>query len=518
MTFFDKEDRNEKLNEGKLNDHGLSFIGDSTHQSQSEVGYKMDDFAFDTSTQHLKRPNLETAAKLQNASVVEPLNVVAGVAKSEPQHMFQDRKGMNSKNGDNSVTYLKIATKLMNDKDTTDNIDYFIPKQLENEATTTIPKEKNDYGFTDQNSEEEEEEEGDDLDSRYNESVSSSDKKLKKGGKKKSVRNKERVEDNKDMQDNGKSHNNGNKSNKAKQWNNANKSNNGNKWNKGEKEKKGSKEYNEANDDGEEILDNEHNYNEDNDHSYPSNSQNSQGSSVKSSSGKDDKNSFNENESVASEHEEKEGTELSGYVSRNKGSNGRSKSDAVDNPSAKDESGNGRKAGKDINRFGSSFESEKETRRKATSSSMIADDNENDSSESGFTSNGVELSMGIAKNDKSHRKMSNFNAKPKHSVRYSSPKGHWRKENSDNRFKANVEEMKTKGKQKALAHKHVSEVHVNGGSSKTISGAPEGYGKMNQHLFGLGSQYGKATCEWWTIHKSAWQKYCFRGKRDNKLS
>ena len=465
--FFDKEYRNGKQNEGKLNDNGLSFIGDSAHESEPVVGYKMDDFAFDTLKQQLKHPNLETGAKLQNTSGIEASNIAAGMAKSQPQHMFQDRKGMNSKNGDNSVTYLKMATKLMNDKDTTDNIDYFIPKQLESGATTAFSKEKNDYGFTDQNSEDK----GEDLDSRNNENVSSSAKKLKKGGRKKKFRNKERIEDNKDLQDNGKNHNNENK------------------WNKGEKENKGNKELTEANDDEEEIIDNKHNYNKDKAHSYSFNSRNSQSSSVKSSSGKDDNNQLTESESAARGHEEKV-TEVSGDVSTIMGSNGRSKPDASENSSEKEDSGNGRKAVKNTNGDGSSFESEEVAHHKAKSSPMIANENESDSNKSGFTSNGAEVSTGIARNDKHHRKVSNFSAKPTHSVKYSSPKGHWKKEKSDYKSTANVKEMKMKGKQKTLAHKHLSEVDDNDGSSNTF-GASEMSEEKNQHHFGSAANVEK---------------------------
>lgn len=170
--YLENEGRNDRLNEGRLSEQ--RFMGSGTLEKNAAVGYKMSDFAFDSKKEHQT-----VEGKLENATVIDAASFDAKISKIEPQHMFQDRKGMDSKNTDNSVTYMKIANKLMHDKDSTSDVDYFMPKQLESEAGSNYAKEKNDYGFTDET----EEEKNSKNENTGKKGVRNKEKKLNKGNK-----------------------------------------------------------------------------------------------------------------------------------------------------------------------------------------------------------------------------------------------------------------------------------------------------------------------------------------------
>ena len=147
--FLEKGGRNSRLNEGRVNDKSMKWFDGKTEESTPFVGYKMRDFQFGSQVNPSKLDQ-NNRQKVRNTTTVEPDSTISKNYEAKAKHMFQDRKGMNSKNGDNSVTYIKIANKLMHDKDSTNDVNYFMPKHLENDAASAYSKEKNDYGFTDQ--------------------------------------------------------------------------------------------------------------------------------------------------------------------------------------------------------------------------------------------------------------------------------------------------------------------------------------------------------------------------------
>ena len=308
--FFDKEDRNGKQHEGNVNADALKFVGEnSMHNAQPAVGYKLNDFAFDMLKQSGTFPNVGKGAMAQNASLEEaPTVFTETAANMEPQHMFQDRKGMNSKNGDNSVTYLKIAKKLMHDKDTNDNLDYFIPKQLDGEATTAFSRERNDYGFTDQSNEE-------DNSSNRNKKVKPSSKtKLKKEGRKKKIVNKLDRESNESLKNSWKNHYSGIKGTKEKYSNKKNKWNKGKQENKEIEENKGTGVDKEDDDDEKSVKDNE---NRDNEKKYKENKDDwNKDNENKSNDTEDNENK--DHESVDSESKDSENEENGNEDSENK--------------------------------------------------------------------------------------------------------------------------------------------------------------------------------------------------------
>ena len=150
--FNDKEDRTDRLNEGKSIEQPAKFID----SSDSKLGYQMSDFVNDntqTPEQQLKSDHVKGTAKSDRIDNKEnSARLIASEETAPPKLMFEDRKGKDNKNKDDSETYLKIAKKLMHNGDPASNDDYFIPKQLESDGTSTYARERNepDYGFTDE--------------------------------------------------------------------------------------------------------------------------------------------------------------------------------------------------------------------------------------------------------------------------------------------------------------------------------------------------------------------------------
>ncbi|XP_065065301.1 uncharacterized protein LOC135691380 [Rhopilema esculentum] len=142
--FFEEEGRRGKMSEGNVADVSAKFL----EKSDANTGYKMSDFL-----------NQEFGDQASTIDKTEGKIVQNGTRKTTEvqnkkalSHMFQDRKGMNFKNEDNSVTYLRIANKLMHNGKTSSSDVYFSPKKLENDEAVGYAKEssKGDYGFTDQ--------------------------------------------------------------------------------------------------------------------------------------------------------------------------------------------------------------------------------------------------------------------------------------------------------------------------------------------------------------------------------
>ena len=150
--FNDKEDRADRLNEGKSIEQPAKFI----ETIGSKLGYQMSDFVnknTQTPEQQLKSDHVKGTAKSDRIdNKGNPAHVIANEETAPPKLMFEDRKGKDNKNKDDSETYLKIAKKLMHNGDPASNDDYFIPKQLESDGTSTYARERNepDYGFTDE--------------------------------------------------------------------------------------------------------------------------------------------------------------------------------------------------------------------------------------------------------------------------------------------------------------------------------------------------------------------------------
>ena len=142
--FFEGEGRREKMSEASVADVSAKLL----EKTDGNTGYKMSDFV-----------NQEFGDQARKIDKIEGKIVQNGAKKTTKvqdqetlSHMFQDRKGMNFKNDDNSVTYLRIANRLMHNGETSSSDVYFSPKKLENDEVVGYAKEssKGDYGFTDQ--------------------------------------------------------------------------------------------------------------------------------------------------------------------------------------------------------------------------------------------------------------------------------------------------------------------------------------------------------------------------------
>ena len=480
--YLDKVGRNEKLNEGTVSDHGLKFMEDSPSRSSPAVGYKISDYGFDISKEHHSQTAQEAVANMQNGSTSEVTSVDTHAASAGPQHMFQDRKGMNSKNSDNAVTYLKIATKLMHGKGEADSVDYFMPKQLESETAASYTKGRNDYGFTDQPSEEQNASKG-----KNDQSSKSRDNKMRHGNKD-SNRNRDYNKLNKDMKS---KENHESREGKGQSRNNEDTEGKSEKYNK-DKEYKGNKN----NKNVERIKNNDSKEKNEKTQKYLSKSKHLYSESFNSSFDDSDNSLSSDKVNFAHESEGNE-PEVSTTNQGFESFSNRSDTYATDNAIAKEKAEDDIKASKSEGSGPKMFGSGKHNQlhsgdeRGAVSdhqassthhTALNAKEGGNEDSEYGFTSNVEKLNM-----DKHQRANSKENAfatkaSDKSSGTSSSSRKYAKKQQDDFGFTADAENIKIKEGERTKSHEKQSDFNT---GKKGPPDSSERHKKKQQNDFGL---------------------------------